>query len=34
MGHKIPMEVVTETKLVAEMEVRTIQRLPHLDFIT
>jgi hypothetical protein len=30
MGNKIPMEGVTETKLGAEMEGRTIQRLPHL----
>jgi hypothetical protein len=29
MGNKIPMEGVTETKFRAEMEVRTIQRLPH-----
>jgi hypothetical protein len=28
MGNKIPMEVVTETKLGAEKE-RSIQRLPH-----
>ena len=30
MGNKIPMEGVTETKFGAEMEGRTIQRLPHL----
>jgi len=30
MGNKIPMEGVTETKFGAEMEERTIQRLPHL----
>ena len=30
MGNKIPMEGVTETKFRAEMEGRTIQRLPHL----
>jgi hypothetical protein len=29
MGNKIPMEGVTETKTGAEMERRTIQRLPH-----
>jgi hypothetical protein len=29
MGNKIPMEGVAETKLGAEMEGRTIQRLPH-----
>jgi hypothetical protein len=29
MGNKIPMEGVTETKFGAEMEGRTIQRLPH-----
>jgi hypothetical protein len=29
MGNKIPMEGVTETKLGAETEERTIQRLPH-----
>jgi hypothetical protein len=29
MGNKIPMEGVTETKFRAEMEERTIQRLPH-----
>jgi hypothetical protein len=28
-GDKIPMEGVTETKFEAEMEERTIQRLPH-----
>ena len=28
-GNKIPMEGVTETKFGAEMEGRTIQRLPH-----
>jgi hypothetical protein len=28
-GNKIPMEGVTETKFRAEMEGRTIQRLPH-----
>jgi hypothetical protein len=30
MGNKIPIEGGTETMLRAEMEVRTIQRLPHL----
>jgi hypothetical protein len=30
MGNKIPMEGVTETKFGAEMEGRTIQRLPYL----
>jgi hypothetical protein len=30
MRNKIPMEGITETKLRAEMEGRTIQRLPHL----
>jgi hypothetical protein len=30
MGNKISMEGVTETKFKAEMEGRTIQRLPHL----
>jgi hypothetical protein len=30
MGNKIPMEGVTETKFRADMEERTIQRLPHL----
>ena len=30
MGNKIPMEGVTETKFIAEMEGRTIQRLPDL----
>jgi hypothetical protein len=29
MGNKIPMEWVTETKCGAEMEEKTIQRLPH-----
>ena len=29
MGNKIPMKGVTETKFRAEMEERTIQRLPH-----
>jgi hypothetical protein len=29
MGNKIPMEGVTEKKFGAEMEERTIQRLPH-----
>ena len=29
MGNKIPMEGITETKLGAEIEGRTIQRLPH-----
>jgi hypothetical protein len=29
MENKIPMEGVTETKFRAEMEGRTIQRLPH-----
>jgi hypothetical protein len=31
MGNKIPMEGVTEIKFRAEMERRTIQRLPHLE---
>jgi hypothetical protein len=30
MGNKIPMEGVTQTKFGAEMEGRTIQRLPYL----
>jgi hypothetical protein len=30
MGNKLPMEVVTEIKFGAEMEGKTIQRLPHL----
>jgi hypothetical protein len=30
MRSKIPMEGLTETKFKAEMEERTIQRLPHL----
>jgi hypothetical protein len=30
MGNKIPMEKVTEIKFRAEMEERTVQRLPHL----
>jgi hypothetical protein len=30
MGNKIPMEGVTETKFGADMEGRTIQRLPHM----
>jgi hypothetical protein len=30
MGNKIPMDGVTETKFGAEMEERTIKRLPHL----
>jgi hypothetical protein len=30
MGNKIPMEGVTETMFRAEMEGRTIQRLPHM----
>jgi hypothetical protein len=29
LGNKMPMEGVTETKFEAEMEGRTIQRLPH-----
>jgi hypothetical protein len=29
IGNKIPMEVITETKFVAEMEGRIIQRLSH-----
>jgi hypothetical protein len=29
IGNKIPMEGVTETKFGAEMEGRTVQRLPH-----
>jgi hypothetical protein len=31
MGNKIPMKGVTETKFRAEMEGRTIQRLPYLQ---
>jgi hypothetical protein len=31
-GNKIPMEGVTETKFRAEIEGKTIQRLPHLGF--
>jgi hypothetical protein len=30
MGNKIPMEGVTETKFRANMEGKTMQRLPHL----
>jgi hypothetical protein len=30
MGNKIPMDGVTETKFRAEMEGRTIQRMPHV----
>ena len=30
IGHKIPMEGVTETKFGAKMEGKTIQRLPNL----
>jgi hypothetical protein len=30
MGNKIPMEIVTEIKFGAEMEGRTIQRLPYV----
>jgi hypothetical protein len=30
IGNKIPIEGVTESKFGAEMEGRTIQRLPHL----
>jgi hypothetical protein len=30
MWNKLPMELVTEKKFRAEMEVRTIQRLPYL----
>jgi hypothetical protein len=30
MGNKVPMEGVTETKIRAETEGMTIQRLPHL----
>jgi hypothetical protein len=29
MGNKIPMERITETKFGAEMDGKTIQRLPH-----
>jgi hypothetical protein len=29
MGNKIPMEEITDTNFGAEMEGRTIQRLPH-----
>jgi hypothetical protein len=32
MGNKMPIEGVRETKFGAEMEGRTIQRLPHLGF--
>ena len=32
MGNKIPMEGVIETKFRAEMEERTIPRLPHLGY--
>jgi hypothetical protein len=31
MGNKISMEEVTEIKFRAEMEGRTIQKLPHLE---
>jgi hypothetical protein len=31
MGNIIPIEGLTETKFGAEMEERTIQRLPHLE---
>jgi hypothetical protein len=31
MGNKIPMDGVTETKIRAEVEGRTIQRLPHQE---
>jgi hypothetical protein len=31
IGNKIPTEVVTETKFIAEDEERTIQRLPDLE---
>jgi hypothetical protein len=34
MGNKIPMEGVTETKFAAEIEGRTIQRLPHPGIYT
>jgi hypothetical protein len=34
MGNKTPIEGVTETKFGAEMEGRTIQRLPHLGIHT
>jgi hypothetical protein len=30
MGNKMPMEGLTETKFGAEIEERTVQRLPHL----
>ena len=33
IGNKIPMEGVTETKFGAEMERRTIQRLPHPEIL-
>jgi hypothetical protein len=33
MGNKVPMEGVTETKFRAEMEGKTIQRLPHLGIL-
>ena len=33
IGNKIPMEKVTETKFRAEMEGKTIQRLPHPESI-
>jgi hypothetical protein len=34
MGNKIPMEGFTDTKYGAEMEGRTIQRLPHLGSLS
>jgi hypothetical protein len=34
IGNKIPMVGVTETKFVAEMEGKTIQRLPHPGIYT
>jgi hypothetical protein len=34
IGNKIPMEGVTETKFGAEIEERTIQRLPNPGYIT
>jgi hypothetical protein len=33
MGNKIPMEGITETKFGAEIEERTVQRLPHPSHI-
>jgi hypothetical protein len=33
VGNKIPIEGVTETKLRADTEGKTIQRLPHMGFL-